>query len=95
MATLTEAQRRKIWRGLMRFWSAEGEELGAMVKEDIFNAITDTDIWIENNQAAFNSALPQPFRGEATLDQKTLTFCAVAAMRVSAEFCRQLFGDLD
>jgi hypothetical protein len=95
MAQLTESQRRQIWRGLMRYWSKQGKQLGAMVKEDIYDAVVATDVFIEDNQGAFNQAIPQPFRAEADLDDKTLMFCAVAAMRVSAEFCRQLFGDLD
>jgi len=95
MAQLTEAQRRQIWRGLMRYWSNQGKQLGAMVKEDIYDAVVNTDVFQEDNQVAFNQALPQPFRTEVDLDDKTLLFCAVAAMRVSVEFCRSLFGNID
>ncbi|MFG1683515.1 hypothetical protein ACGFNP_25325 [Nonomuraea sp. NPDC049269] len=40
-----------------------------------------TDSWIDGNSAAFNAALPQPFRGAATPAQKTLLFCYVAMRR--------------
>jgi hypothetical protein len=44
-------------------------------------AINATDAWIDANAAAFNTALPQPFRGAATADQKTLLLCWVAMRR--------------
>ena len=55
--------------------------IGAITKPDLIAAINDTDDWIEANQSAFNTALPEPFKSTATLDQKTLLFCYVAARR--------------
>lgn len=95
MANLSEVDRRRIWRGLMRYWSRGGKELGDIVKEDIYDAVASTDAFIDGIQATFNQALPEPYRTEADLDEKTLLFCAVAAMRVSVEFARTLFGGLD
>lgn len=50
-------------------------------KAELRTAINECDAWIESNQASFNTALSQPFRGQATLDQKTMMFCLVAMRR--------------
>lgn len=100
MAVLSETDRQRVWRGLMRWW-AKGREAVAFSKTELKAAIDATDDWQDGNAAAsstgtgFNSALPVAFRTSATLAQKTLTFCAVAAMRVSVAFARAIFGELD
>ena len=80
MAVLTDEERRRTWAHLMRVWD---RNLGAIPvnKTDLRAALDATDTWIDANQAAFNSALPQPFRGAATTAQKTLLFCYVAMRR--------------
>jgi len=40
-----------------------------------------TDDWIEANSTSFNTALPQPFRSNATPTQKTFLLCYVAMRR--------------
>ncbi len=95
MATLSQADRDRVYRGVMRFWSSLNESTGGLVKQDIRDAVAATDDWIDTNEAAFNLALPINFRTTATLAQKTMLFCAVAAMRVSAAFASRLFGDLE
>lgn len=55
--------------------------LSGLTKPDIVAAIAATDDWIDANQSSFNSALPQPFRGTASLPVKTLLFCYVAMRR--------------
>jgi len=65
------------------------------LKADLRAAVDATDAWIDDNAASYNSALPQPFRGAASEGQKTLLFCAVAAMRVGIGFARALFGEVD
>lgn len=52
-----------------------------VTKTELKAALDATDDWIESNQASFNSALPQPFRGSATTPQKTFLFCYVAMRR--------------
>lgn len=44
-------------------------------------AARDTDQWIADNQAGYNAALPELFRSNATLQQKTLVFAFVALRR--------------
>ena len=79
----------------MRYWSNLRETLGAFSKSELYDAVVATDQWIESAQASYNSALPEPFGTEATLAQKTLLFCCVAAMRVSPAFARRLIGEVD
>ena len=81
MAELTTVDRRRIWRGLMRYWSNVRETLGAFSKSDLLEAVNDTDAWIDDNQVSYNSALPNPFKTQATEAQKTLLFCATTLMR--------------
>jgi hypothetical protein len=82
MAVLSDEERRRTWGHLMRAWSAgPGSASIPVNKTDLRAAVDATDAWIEANQASFNSALPQPFRGAATAPQKTLMFCYVAMRR--------------
>lgn len=80
MAVLDAENRRRIWAHLMRNWD---KTLGRIpvTKTELRAAVDATDDWIEANQASFNSALPQPFRGAATTPMKTLLFCYVAMRR--------------
>ena len=94
MATLEEQDRARIWRGLMRYWSALREGV-AVLKADLLAAVAATDDWIEGNQAAYNAALPAAARTGLTAEQKTLLLVAVALMRVDpglANLLRQALG---
>lgn len=95
MATLSEADRLRVWRGLMRYASSQGMELDGMVKSDLKDAVDATDDWIDANQSSFNTALPSAAQTNLTLAQKTLMFCVVAVMRVDPEFVRRLLGVID
>jgi len=97
MAPLPDADRLRIWRGLMRYWSRVnvGESLLNIVKADLRAAVDATDIWIDNNQASYNSALPVAARTNLTAIQKTLLFCAVALARVSINLLRAVFSEVD
>lgn len=94
MAVLSEADRERTYKGVLR-WLASNSPVPVVTKADIRAAIDATDTWIDTNGAAFNTALLAAFRNNATLAQKTVLFCAVAAMRVSQAFARSLFGNLD
>ena len=78
MAVLSAEDRRRVWAHIMRSWDSGSIPV---TKTDLRAAVDATDQWIEDNQAAYNSALPQPFRGAATTPQKTLLFCYVAMRR--------------
>lgn len=70
-------------RGLVRnhFMRVVGTLLPSILKSDVRAAVDATDQWIEDNSAAFNTALPVTFRTNASLTQKTLLFCFVAMRR--------------
>lgn len=79
MAVLSAEERRRTWAQFMRAING----LGALnvSKTDLRAAVDATDQWIEDNQAAYNSAIPQPARGSLSQAQKTLLFCYVAMRR--------------
>jgi len=78
MAALSAADRQRIWRGLNRYWS-NLREAAAIDKALLYTLVGETDGWIDDNAASYNSALST---NSLTAVQKTLLFCAVALMRV-------------
>jgi len=94
MAVLPDVDRKRVWRGLSRWWSNVREPF-ALTKVDLQAAIAATDTWIDNNQASFNSALPVAARNNMTQTQKTLLFCAVALMRQGIGYLKFIFGEVD
>ena len=95
MAQLSDIDRARIWRGLMRRWSNLRELLEVLTKQQLRDAINATDVWIDDSQASYNSALPVAARNALTTSQKTLLFCAVALARVSISMLRQVFGEVN
>lgn len=77
MVLLPDQDRERIWRWFMR----RNSDPCSYTKTDLRAAVNAVDVWVESNSAAFNTALPQPFRGQATADQKTLLLCWVAMRR--------------
>jgi len=74
MTVLSDPDRATVWRILME----RAECPGTVVKADFRAAVNATDDWIEANSAAFNSALPQPYRGAASTGQKAALLAAIA-----------------
>lgn len=70
--------RLRTWAQVMRNWPGS---ITGVTKAELRAAVDATDDWIEANQASFNTALPQPFRGAASTPQKTFLFCYVAMRR--------------
>lgn len=56
-------------------------EACTFTKADLRDAVDACDSWVDSNSTSFNTALPQPFRGNATPAQKTLLLCYVAMRR--------------
>lgn len=50
-------------------------------KADVRAAIAAADTWASSNATSFNSALPQPFRGNATTAEKAALLAYVALRR--------------
>lgn len=67
MAILSETDRARIWRGLMRYWSGLREGID-LTKPDLRSAVDATDTWINNNQASFNSSLPASAQSNLTAE---------------------------
>lgn len=82
MAVMSDEERRRTTAHLMRNWP---RTLGPLpgLKSDARAVVNAIDDWIDANQASLNSALPQPFRGAASLDGKTFAFCLVAERRAN------------
>lgn len=78
MAVLSQPERARIARWFMR-----DENLGscAFTKPDLAEAVDALDQFLDENAAALNAALPQPFRGAATVQQKALLLCYVVLRR--------------
>jgi len=92
VAVLPDADRTRIWRGLMRI----GERYADPIDKAALRAAVDaTDDWIDANAASFNAALPAAAQSGLTGAQKTLMFCGVAAFRVSPAFAQRLLGGMD
>lgn len=77
MAVLDTATRRAIWQRLM----AEGKFPPTLLKADLLAAVNAVDDWVDANAPAYNTALPQPFRGAASPAQKALILAYVALRR--------------
>lgn len=97
LVVLPDADRARLWRGMMRFLSHEAETFPyeGMLKADGRAAVDAVDAWVNSVQAAYNTALPEPFKTQAGLDMKALFLCANTAYRVSPAFARKLFGGMD
>lgn len=79
MTVLPALDRDRIRRYFMR-WNTEN---CAFTKADLQAAVNATDDWIDQNAAAFNTALPTAFKNNASAQQKTDLFCFVAQRRAN------------
>lgn len=55
--------------------------LGAVTKADLKAAVDAIDDWVESNASAFNTAIPQPARGQLTAAQKAHLLMVVVERR--------------
>jgi hypothetical protein len=94
MATLPDADRLRIWRGLGRWWSNVREPV-AINKEDLKAAVAATDVWIDNNAVNFNNALPTAAKAQLTVTQKSFLLVAVILMRHNINILRTIFPEVE
>lgn len=80
MAVLSTGDRQLVSALTQRRWSADQTSC-SITKAQLLAAVDATDQWIDDNAAAFNTALPVAARTNLTLEQKTLLFCFVALRR--------------
>lgn len=80
MAILSETERRNLWARFMEDLSNRREAIG-INKADLRAAVDAVDTWVENNQASFNSALPETARTGLTANQKAVLLMYVVNKR--------------
>ena len=95
MAVLSDTIRAQVWRGLMRYWSAQIEVIGGITKADLQAAVNAADDWANTNATSFNTALPTAFKTNATAGQKALLLAVVCLARFDVPTLRQLLGEVD
>lgn len=76
---LTAGQIQAVAIRLRRASSAVWDELPDMSKQDVVDAVSASDAWIDSAAASYNSALPVAFRTNASASQKALMLTTVAA----------------
>lgn len=82
MAVLSGTDRQELWALFMDLQkNTTGQDFGAVDKDEIRLAVDALDDYLETNQAAINSAIPQPARAELTTQQKALLLQYVVARR--------------
>jgi len=79
MPALSEANRELIYEEII-LKNRDGE-VDSLTRADLRAAIDAIDDWILANQAAFNTAIPQPARGVLTARQKALIFSFILRRR--------------
>ena len=80
MAVMIDADRVETWAEFMRELSTEREQT-SLTKNDIRAMIDAIDLFMSNNAAAINSAIPQPARSGATVSQKARALTNVVRKR--------------
>lgn len=95
MAVLPEVDRKRVWAGLMRYWSSLLETVPGVTKTDLREAVNAADAWVDANTASYNSALPAAFRANATAEQKSILLIAVVLMRFNLNLLKRVFGEVD
>lgn len=75
---MSASDRFRCWAQLIR---AEASLPQGISKADIAAAVDAADQWAEDNQAAFNAALPAAFRTAASTTQKTVLLMYVLMRR--------------
>jgi len=68
MAVLSTQERAGVHAEFMR---NETDTFGAVTKADLLAAVNALDDFFESNAAAINAAIPQPARGQLTVEQKS------------------------
>ena len=84
MAILSDNMRKALWA---KFMSDESSARGVIAtnKSDLRAAVNAIDQWVDDNQASFNTAIPQPARGVLTAAQKAALLMYVVTKRFEEE----------
>lgn len=82
MALLTRLERKKIASPWVRKTIAELGQSQTLDVTNITDAVQATDDWIDDNQASYVAALPEPFKTATDAQAKTLLFAYTLMKRV-------------
>ncbi|MCZ2076466.1 MAG: hypothetical protein LC130_15880 [Bryobacterales bacterium] len=77
MATLSEQDRFDVWAQ----WMRENAEAIPITKSALRAALDALDDFMQANETAMNSAIPQPARNQLSVSQKAALLSAVIARR--------------
>lgn len=78
MAVLPDTDRALVSAEFMRRVKSA---YGGITKPQLLAAVNATDQWQDDNQAAYNTALPVAARTGLSANEKTLLYCYVALKR--------------
>ena len=84
MAVLTDQDRFEVWADVMRQTAislALDEPIGNITKQDLRAAIDALDVWLNDNAASANSAIPLPARTALSARQKAALLMYVISKR--------------
>ena len=78
MALLSDTDRQRTAYA----WARSQIETVTFTRSQLKAAVDAADQWVEDNQTSFNTALPIPFRTNATLTQKVILLAYVLWRRI-------------
>jgi hypothetical protein len=82
MAVLSSAEQVAAWQEFSSAASSRQELIGTtMTKHEVLATAEAIDQWIDDNIAAFNSAIPEPGRSQLTAKQKAEIFMYIVRRR--------------
>ena len=82
MAVMIDSERAAACSTYMQNKSALRELLPGITKSDLRAAVNAIDVWIDDNTAAFNAAIPLPVRTALNTQQKAELFNIILRRRV-------------
>lgn len=94
MTPLSDDDRKKVYRGLMRYLSNKQETVSGILKPDLLEAVIAADTWADQQAANYNSSLPLAFRSNATQSQKALLLSAVILARYDPALLSNILGNV-
>lgn len=85
MALLTDPQKAEVYKEIIQKFGDRHELLSGIKKQDIKDAITNTDQFQEDNKAAFNNVLPTAVKNNLAAKAKAELFMIVADAKYKSQ----------
>lgn len=80
MSVLNDNDRKVLWAKFMSDLSRE-REIISVDKNELRNVVDAIDIWIDNNMASFNNAIPEPAKSNLSTKQKAMILMYIVNRR--------------